>query len=99
MTRCKHTCPRCDGKGSIAGFGCGPTACMKPIVMPCRLCNQTGEIDDEKIDWIRRGRIMRQKRVHGRVYKTIRTAAEERGISVADYSRMEAGIIEPDKED
>jgi len=94
-----NECPSCKGEGKIAGFGCGPNVCMKPIVMPCQLCDQTGKVSDEKLDWVRRGRVMREKRVHGSPYKTLRAAAEERGISVVEYSKMEQGVIEPDKEE
>jgi len=91
-----HECPSCRGKGSLSGFCCGPEVCMKPIVMPCRLCNQTGWITDAKMGWVIRGRAMRTARVYGQVYQTLRSAAKERNISVVDYSRMEQGIIEPD---
>ncbi len=92
-----HECPRCYGEGDLKGFGCGPNVCLKPIVLPCQLCSGTGKVDDEKLEWVKRGEAMRHKRVHEEPYQTQREAARERGISVVEYSKMEQGITEPDK--
>lgn len=92
-----YECPQCYGEGNLKGFGCGPNVCLKPIVLPCQLCNGTGKVSAEKLEWVERGRVMRYKRVHEKPYATIREAAKARGLTVAEYSHMEQGITEPDK--
>ncbi len=91
-----HECPQCRGKGEMKGIGCGEGGC-RPVTMSCELCTGTGRISEEKLEWVARGETMRQKRVFGRVYRSLSTEAESRGISVVTLSKMESGIIEPDK--
>ena len=72
---------------------------LKVVHMVCTILERQGRIKGRevgKMEWVKRGRTMRDKRVHGKPYVTIFEAAEARGLSASEYSKMEQGITEPD---
>lgn len=90
-------CPDCNGQKvmvfshlSYAGGGHGWN-----VPMPCTRCDASGEVPDAMADWIVRGKAMRDRRVDGKPYRSLREEAQRRGIDVTLLSKMEVGKIEP----
>jgi hypothetical protein len=62
------------------------------MVMPCPLCQGTGEIDNERLQAWEYGRKMRADRL--KENRTLREEAKARGIDVVTMSKMERGEID-----
>lgn len=91
-----HECPSCHGDGYITGlFPVYAEDCAserKPSVeLTCDRCQGTGNIPDEMLEWIERGRKLREDRKSRGM--TLRKEAEERGMLPSELSRIERGIV------
>jgi hypothetical protein len=93
-------CPDCQGaKQTIAShvrYSDGSGAYGVPLA--CSRCNATGEVPDEMAEWMRRGKVMRDKRVNGKPYRSLHAEAKRRGMKASELSAMERGRIEPREE-
>ncbi len=83
-------CPDCKGEGLEEIFVHGGLR-----MISCLRCNGFKEVPDAMADWIIRGRAMRDRRVHGKPYRTMLEEAKRLGITCLQLSRMENGKIEP----
>ena len=86
------TCPHCEGKGAIFGFGCGSKGPVG-LALDCELCEKTGKIDEKRKKWLAAGSGMKDERIAKGL--VLRKEAARRGMNPVDLSRMERGIIEP----
>ncbi len=89
-------CPDCRGSGrtiaSHVRYASGGGACNVP--MKCSQCGGTGQIPDAMLDWIARGKAMRDRRVEVE-RRSLREEAKRRGMSPSELSAMEQGRCEP----
>ena len=86
-------CPSCEGrKGSIALVMIASKGCVERW-MPCSFCKGAGEVLEERSSWRNVGEAMRMDRLARDMSQ--REEAKRLGISVVEYSQMEAGMIEP----
>lgn len=60
----------------------------------CQVCNGTGEITEEKNQWLKDGRMLQERRISHLL--TLRNAAKRIKIKPTTLSAMERGIIKPD---
>lgn len=92
------TCPACDGRGGSTGIGCGPAGCGV-MTLTCVVCSGSGQVPAaraaEIATWRPRGQAMRDRRVNGEPYRSLRQEADRLGISVVALSEMERGLREP----
>lgn len=91
-------CPTCNGTGRILGvmpvYGPGHRGERKPVIdMQCNRCNGSGEIPEVQLEWIRRGRAMRDDRLKRRV--TLRAESRRRGMLPSEPSAIEQGRVDP----
>lgn len=87
-------CTSCDGFGKLFTRPILKDGKIKYYEIKCDLCNGTGLIEDEKIDWIVKGRKMRDYRVY-KIGMGLREAARYLNIDASNLSKMERGIIKP----
>lgn len=86
-------CPDCKGKKeSLVFYSGGSKHGFGPL--PCTTCDGEGEVSEEKIAWITRGRELRDKRVAAG--RSLREEAEMLGITSVELSRRERGKVNPD---
>ena len=86
-------CTSCNGFGlhyTRPVFKDGKT---KIIEFSCELCEGTGKIDDEKIEWILQGMKLRESRLLQNI--SLRKAAKMLNMDASNLSKMERGIIKP----
>lgn len=82
-------CPDCTiGKKSILAHG-------RLLDITCPRCEGTQEVPSEMAEWINIGRAMRDERVNGGNYRTLREEAKRRGMTAQELSKMELGNIKP----
>lgn len=86
-------CTSCDGFGKHFSRPIIVKGKTKIIEMQCDLCNGTGKIEDEKIDWIIKGEELKKYRL--RKNFSIREAARVLGMDASNLSKMERGVIKP----
>jgi DnaJ-class molecular chaperone len=79
-------CPDCKGSGKSRGFACGP-GFHHAGAIPCVTCKGWGEVEADFLERRAEGARIRDERRARRV--TQREAARERGMDVAEYSRLE----------
>jgi hypothetical protein len=65
------------------------------LSIDCELCEKTGKIGREKVAWRKAGRRMREERIARRV--VLREEAKKRGMDPLLLSRMERGIVKPER--
>ncbi len=82
-----HKCPECNGLGIIPAF-------LKPISIPCQMCNGAGKVKDKHLKWRLLGQELRDYRLNV-LRLTLRKAAKQFGIDAANLSKMERGILKP----
>jgi hypothetical protein len=87
------TCPDCKGTKKVYGIGCGSGGC-KPMAFDCFRCKGLGVVPDEMIDWIKKGKALKEARMNP--YVNQREKAKRLGVSVAIYSQVELGYINPE---
>lgn len=82
-------CPKCDGKGKIAGFGCPGFRYME---LPCPICKDAGELPKGIVFDLDRGKKLRETRI--KLNMTIRERAKMLGMkSVVELSENEHGYF------
>ena len=86
-------CPVCEGRKVMGGWACPG---FRYVVVPCHICNGTGEVDDEYPERRARGKAMRAARIARR--EGMLAAAKRLGVDIGTYSDMEWGRIEPVEE-
>lgn len=86
-------CTSCDGFGKHFSRPILIKGKVEIIELKCELCNGTGKIKDEKIDWIIKGQKLREYRLEKEI--TLRKAAKMLGMDASNLSKMERGIIKP----
>lgn len=86
------TCPYCNGVGSFRPL-LTPRPPVKISTLLCETCQGKGKVDDIRMDWIQRGRVMREKRVNSG--ETIRDFARRYKLKAITVSRAEIGAINP----
>jgi hypothetical protein len=90
-------CPDCNGKkitiASHVSYANGKHGYNVPL--KCSRCDGTGEVPDVMADWMRRGAIMRDRRLYDGPYRTLGAEARRLGITAVELSQMEMGKIEP----
>lgn len=91
------TCPDCNGSGTIVAshvhYADGRGKWNVP--MRCPRCGGEGKCPAETLDWMRRGRALRDRRVNGEPYRSMREVASLAGLDVVAVSRMEHGRCDP----
>ena len=84
-------CPKCNGDKELRiAFPHNPEKCT----LPCIQCNAKGEVPEEMMQWIKDGKILKDKRIAKKI--TLRNAVREIGEEVMKISEMERGVIKPD---
>jgi len=58
-----ETCPQCNGSPEHAPIICGPAGCRETR-MSCDFCGGFGMVTVEAADRWRKGRVLREERVH-----------------------------------
>lgn len=93
-------CPECSGTGRTiaAHVSYADGSSGYGVEFPCLRCGGKTEVPDQAAEWIKRGRVMRDRRVHGVPYRNLCDEAKRRCIDVVTLSRMERGAIEPVEE-
>lgn len=87
------TCPDCQGTGSVLQTSYHALSTFgRPV--KCRRCKGSGEITAEQVEWIKRGKAMRDTRVFV-THKSLEFEANRLGLGVRQYLDMEMGRIEP----
>ena len=85
-------CPICKGNKENFGIGCGSEGC-KPMKFKCFQCQGSGKISEQMNEWIKLGKIEREKR---RVQNlSLREFAKEKRLSPVQVSDAENGRIDP----
>jgi len=87
----REQCPECEGQKGGTAIAC-PGA--RVIWVPCGLCAGDGCATPTRLDWWRRGKRCRQRRIAEEV--TLRKAAQLMGISATEYSDRERGRADPE---
>jgi DNA-binding XRE family transcriptional regulator len=88
-----ETCPSCNNHGPHLAVMCGPNGCRETM-RACDFCGGLGIVEVEAADRYRRGRVLRQMRVH-KLHLTQEQLAHVLGISpilLSDIERGRAGI-------
>lgn len=88
------TCPQCNGVKHIVAFARKISRSQPYIKFGCDLCQSTGSISDEKVEWVQAGEKLRQARIERE--ETLREFAKRTGIDVGAVSKAERGCINPD---
>lgn len=86
-------CTSCDGFGKHFTRPIYDKGKTKVIEIKCELCNGTGKIEDEKIDWIIKDLELRKYRLSKDL--SLRKASEILKIDASNLSKMERGVIKP----
>ncbi len=84
-----ETCPSCNNRGPYLAVICGPNGCRETM-RACDFCGGLGIVEVEAADRYRRGRALRQMRVHKR-HLTQEQLAHVLGISPILLSDIECG--------
>ena len=84
-----ETCPSCNNHGPHLAVMCGPNGCRETM-RACDFCGGLGIVEVEAADRYRRGRALRQTRVHKR-HLTQEQLAHVLGISPILLSDIERG--------
>lgn len=66
---------------------------MKGLSIPCDLCEGTGKVTDERLEWIEQGKRLRELRMSKNL--SLRKAAKKYGVDHSDLSKMERGVKKP----
>lgn len=82
-------CPDCKN-GEIYAHVSGPNTHGFRWI-ECITCRGEGKVPDEYLQWHKIGREMRDKRVNGVKYRSLRDIAKRAGTSVVSVSAMERG--------
>jgi len=86
----KIVCWNCNGSGSIC-------AIFKPFLFTCDRCEGTGKCLKIMKEWEVIGKKLKSDRISRRVL--LKDEAENRNISIEEYSKMERGIIKMREEE
>jgi RecJ-like exonuclease len=86
-------CTSCDGFGKHFGRPVLIKGKVTVIELTCQLCEGTGKIPDEKIEWVIQGQQLRKYRLQQDI--SLRSAAKMLNIDASNLSKMERGIIKP----
>lgn len=86
-------CTSCDGFGKHFSRPLLIDGRVTTLELKCELCNGTGKISDEKIDWIIKGQNIKRQRLDKQI--SLRKAAKILGMDASNLSKMERGIIKP----
>lgn len=81
------TCPDCHGTGKIL-------VAFKMIDLVCDRCGGSGKCPAIMLEWMEKGRVLRQERLSRRV--SLREESLEKGMDVMILSHAERGITNPD---
>lgn len=91
-------CPDCDKGQQLAMF---PRYAPEfkgrrrnAIVVTCSRCGGSGQVDEDTIEWILKGKKLREDRLSRGM--TLRSEAKRLGISPSQLSRMERGVERPE---
>lgn len=84
-----ETCPQCSGQPQHVAIMCGPNGCRE-TVRSCDFCGGFGIVSVEAGDRYRRGRALRNQRVHKR-HLTQEQLARQLGISGRELNDIECG--------
>lgn len=88
------TCPQCNGAKHLTAFARRVSGTAYYIELDCDLCQSTGAISDEQLNWVLEGEKLRQARINRE--ETLREFAKRTGIDVGAVSKAERGCINPD---
>lgn len=80
-------CDHCNGNGSTIGFACPG---FRPVVMPCRICGQTGKLTEDDLARVAAGKAMREDRIARNL--SLREEAKRLGISPEKLWAQERGL-------
>ena len=84
-----ETCPQCDGQGPHVAVLCGPNGCRETM-LACDFCGGLGIVEMEAADRYRKGRALRQERVH-KLGLTQEQLARRLGLSGRALNDIECG--------
>jgi Helix-turn-helix len=74
-----ETCPQCEGTPQNVAVMCGPDGCRETI-RACEFCGGLGIVEVEAAERYRKGRALREERVH------------KLGLTQEQYARIIGGI-------
>ena len=93
-------CPTCGGAKKlqtlfpIVSDGDEPRLKTTWPTIPCPRCGGTGEADNQTVNWMVNGEILKKSRFNKNL--NLRNASKILNIDVHTLSQMEQGIIKPD---
>ena len=94
------TCPQCKGEKEVVGIfpvyaEDVPKEKRKPVVkMPCPRCHGSGDVPEEMLEWMKKGKELKQERLDRGV--GLRKEAERLGVKSSELSAVEQGRVDPD---
>lgn len=87
-----YSCPHCGGKGSSAGFVCGPGIHFEPRITNCRLCGATGSVSRAVIERYHLGQQIKLRRLRDKCSQ--REWALRFGIEPMELNKVERGYAD-----
>lgn len=85
-------CSNCNGNKQSFVIACGSFGC-KPMTMKCFRCEGSGLINSEMLEWIEKGKKLKQQRLDMNL--SLREAAQRMDLMASHLSKLEQGKEDP----